>query len=202
MAYSYQTYSVGQVLTATELQQTEDNIKYHIHGDGTVTGSMQSISFTGSLHLNGFQIGYGGGRYCIIDYPLGTGGFNVSYGAAQHLPFPLTSSGTTIVDSEGIFQTNSNYVFKMPAGATQARFTFSCNFELSGPANYANVTFGVPGLFLTNSGAASQLNGSGGPGFSLSGTLSVSSGQQIPLTLTCNSGFTVAGMTAIVEVLC
>jgi len=36
MAYSYQTFTFGQVLTAAEVQQTEDNVRYHTHGRNSV----------------------------------------------------------------------------------------------------------------------------------------------------------------------
>lgn len=32
MSYLYQTYSVGEVLTAAKMQQVEDNIRDHVHG--------------------------------------------------------------------------------------------------------------------------------------------------------------------------
>jgi hypothetical protein len=35
-AYSYQTFSVGQVLTAAQVQQIEDNVRDHVHGVSSV----------------------------------------------------------------------------------------------------------------------------------------------------------------------
>lgn len=43
MAYSYQSFSVGEIATSTKQQQTEDNIKDHVHGRNSVAAT--GISF-------------------------------------------------------------------------------------------------------------------------------------------------------------
>lgn len=40
MTYSFQTFSVGQVLTAAQVNQIEVNIRDHAHGSGSVNGTM------------------------------------------------------------------------------------------------------------------------------------------------------------------
>src|SRR5947209_6129671 len=47
MAYSFQTYSVGQVYTAAAANQTEVNIRDHVHGESGVGGTTRTI-FPGS----------------------------------------------------------------------------------------------------------------------------------------------------------
>src|SRR2546428_5766972 len=44
MAYSCQTYTVGQVLTAASMNQEEVNIRDHIHGKDGVTATTRTIS--------------------------------------------------------------------------------------------------------------------------------------------------------------
>jgi hypothetical protein len=44
MAYSAQTWSVGQILTAAQMTQISDNIKDHVHGDGTVGSAFTELT--------------------------------------------------------------------------------------------------------------------------------------------------------------
>lgn len=43
-AYSYQTFSVGQVLTAAQVQQIEDNVRDHQHGIDGVSGGVALLT--------------------------------------------------------------------------------------------------------------------------------------------------------------
>lgn len=45
MAYVYQTFSVGQVLTAAQMQQVEDNIRDHVHGEDGVSSPTGVVLF-------------------------------------------------------------------------------------------------------------------------------------------------------------
>lgn len=76
MSYSYQTFSVGQVLTAAQVQSLMDSIRDHLHGSDSVaalTGAMgasvvhiQSQTASGSASLN-FTTGLSGyGAYLVI----------------------------------------------------------------------------------------------------------------------------------------
>src|SRR2546426_590449 len=44
MAYSFQTYTVGQVLTAASMNQEEVNIRDRVHGEAGVTGTTRAIA--------------------------------------------------------------------------------------------------------------------------------------------------------------
>lgn len=58
MAYSKQTFTIGQVLTAAHVNQIEDNVADHLHGSDGVGDSFTSISVTGSLTATGdVQVG-------------------------------------------------------------------------------------------------------------------------------------------------
>src|SRR3990167_6051231 len=45
-AYSYQTFSVGQVLTAAQVQSLMDSIRDHIHGSASVSGDVPNTAAT------------------------------------------------------------------------------------------------------------------------------------------------------------
>jgi microcystin-dependent protein len=62
MAYSYQTFSVGQVLTAAQVQQIEDNIRDHEHGQDGVNDSLAPgfvMAYAGSTEPDGWIFCYG-----------------------------------------------------------------------------------------------------------------------------------------------
>lgn len=42
MAYTYQTFTVGQVLTAAQMQQIEDSIRDHVHGQSSVSAPVNT----------------------------------------------------------------------------------------------------------------------------------------------------------------
>src|SRR5438876_601020 len=44
MAYSFQTYTVGQVLGASNMNQEEINIRDHVHGASGVTATMRTLT--------------------------------------------------------------------------------------------------------------------------------------------------------------
>lgn len=62
-AYSYQTFSVAQVLTAAQVQQIEDNVRDHVHGVDDVSDSMglaliEDITAAGAASI-AFDAGFG-----------------------------------------------------------------------------------------------------------------------------------------------
>lgn len=46
MAYSFQTFTVGQVLTAAQVSQIEINIRDHVHGAASVSGDVPNTAAT------------------------------------------------------------------------------------------------------------------------------------------------------------
>lgn len=68
MAYSFQTFAVGQVLTAAQISQTEVNIRDHVHGQDGVSAVHGSMTILGS----GLAVG--------SVAPVGLGTVNVNSG--------------------------------------------------------------------------------------------------------------------------
>lgn len=53
MAYVFQTFVTSQVLTSTQMNQVESNIKDHVHGAAGVTDTFNSINLSGQAILRG-----------------------------------------------------------------------------------------------------------------------------------------------------
>lgn len=61
MAYSFQTFSVGQVLTASQMNQVEVNIRDHLHGTSSVLAlghTFNNPSYTEQTLTDGATIGW------------------------------------------------------------------------------------------------------------------------------------------------
>lgn len=59
MSYSYQNFSFGQVLTSAQMQQVEDNIRDHVHGqdgvsDAILAGSISAYVGVGTVAPTGY----------------------------------------------------------------------------------------------------------------------------------------------------
>lgn len=101
MAYSFQTFTTGQVLTAAQMNQVEVNIRDHNHGDGTVSSSMTAI-ICDSIQDSA------GSKVLFSDLTSGSNynsGYNVSQvfvpptvqTSIHHLSFPSVNSGNIIL---------------------------------------------------------------------------------------------------------
>lgn len=87
MAYSFQTFTVGQVLTGAQCNQIEANIRDHVHGVAGVSMATRIAKIT---------------RAALWDRPL-TAGFSA-------LPFD-----TEVTDNGSYFQVASNDIILIPA---------------------------------------------------------------------------------------
>lgn len=52
MAYSFQTFSVAEILAASKMNQIEVNIRDHVHGSASVTGGFYNPTVTNELIVN------------------------------------------------------------------------------------------------------------------------------------------------------
>lgn len=64
MAYSFQAFTDGNVATATQRNQTEVNVRDHVHGTGGVStidvaNSLTSVLYSGSSVVAGNSLGLG-----------------------------------------------------------------------------------------------------------------------------------------------
>lgn len=181
MAYSFQSFSVGQVLTAAQMNQTEVNVRDHSHGESGVNAVHGSMTILGS----GLAVG--------SVAPAGLGTVNVKAGfyvdGVQHGVFrgallvlqsnqmtepsvqtPLIFSSSAVnYDTSSIFNPASNTLMKIPPGYTKARITFQAGFDSAisgattialrvGKNGSANFPGGMNESTPINSGQAVTLN--------------------------------------------
>lgn len=56
MSYSFQTFSVGQVLQASHMNQVEVNIRDHVHGSASVSGDVPNTAATQAQQETGTSL--------------------------------------------------------------------------------------------------------------------------------------------------
>jgi len=99
MAYSYQTFTYGQVLTAAEMQQTEDNVRDHSHGSSGVSATMQNIG------IGVAPSSWGSGTKAINVGSIGS----------------LAGAATTFKSFYNAFDNGSEYVYQSNNAAVMTR---------------------------------------------------------------------------------
>lgn len=120
-AYSYQTFSVGQVLTAAQMQQVEDNIRDHAHGaDGVATITEAGLgSFKPRIQLAESTLGSAAAQLDIAFDPTGYPIIEIDI---EYL-LPVTNTDTINIrmsqDGGSSFYAGSGYWYAM-VGVQQA----------------------------------------------------------------------------------
>ena len=102
-AYSFQTFSVGQVLTASQMNQVEVNVRDHLHGRSGVlaqnfTSSDQTITSAGAL-----TIAHGlGVTPTLVAVRLRCTTAEGGYSIGDLLFVPATQASDSTVDTGGV----------------------------------------------------------------------------------------------------
>lgn len=129
MAYSFQSFSVGQILTAGQMNQVEVNVRDHQHGNAGVTSTMGSINVTNAAqsssanrfrHLNTMARAYRDSVQAIANATDTVLNFPAENIDTDGLHDNATNNGRITVALAGKYQIGGSVMWA--SGGTDTRF--------------------------------------------------------------------------------
>lgn len=181
MTYSFQTFSVGEVLTSSKMNQIEVNVRDHTHGSGGVnatfvapvlgtpaSGNLANCTFpTLNQNTTGNAATATTAGACTGNAATATTATNLSggtiFGRVVRTAGDILTTSTTLVDVTGATVTFTTGAFPVEIGCafvhggdTSGAFN-TFNFAVDGAVELGSA--GLPFIY-TGSGATSRFNGS------------------------------------------